>query len=87
MHDPKEKELSDTVVISAVLSQHISTLFKESWKVDELKFSLVWRAYHSLKSRFIDIWPFLSSFQSSLSTCLLSENFIVDGVQILIIFF
>lgn len=57
-----KRKLSDIVVISAVLSQHISTLFKESWKVDELMFSLVWQAYHSLKSRFIDVWPFFEFF-------------------------
>lgn len=87
LYGPMHKGLSGILVISAVLSQHISILFKESWKTDELMVSLVWQAYHSLKSGFIDIWPLLRSFQDSLSTCLLSENFIVGGVQILIIFF
>lgn len=87
LHGTIHKGLSGILVISTVLSQHISILFKESWKIDELMVSLVWQTYHSLKSRFIDIWPLLRSFQDSLSTCLLSENFIVGGVQILIISF
>lgn len=87
LHGPIHKGLSGILVISAVLSQHISILFKESWKIDELMVSLVWQTYHSLKSRFIDIWPLFRSFQDSFSTCLLSENFIVGRVQLLIIFF
>lgn len=87
LRGPIHKGLSGIMLTSAVLSQHISILFKESWKIDELMVSLVWQTYHSLKSRFIDIWPLLRSFQDFLSTCLLSKNLIVSGVQILIIFF
>lgn len=87
LHGPIHKRLSGILVISAVFSQHISILFEESWKIDELMVSLVWQTYHSLKSRSIDIWPLLRPFQDSLSTCSLSENITVGGVQILIIFF
>lgn len=67
LHGLIHKGLSGILVISAVLSQPSlnSILFKESWKIDELMVSLVWQTYHSLKSRFVDIWLLLRSFQDS----------------------